>query len=92
MSRDTSGREYPMKYIVVVAQEQVGGSVGPLMTSYDDRRDAESAYHMELAYGIVSDKLVSDTVAILGTDGQVYAIQRVECKGATETTKDKTTE
>lgn len=71
-----------MKYIVVVAQEQVGGAIGPSMTPYDDIRDAESAYHMELAYGLPSDKLVADTVAIIGTDGQVYAIQRAECKGA----------
>lgn len=73
-----------MKYMVVVAQEQAGGSVGPSMTSYDDIRDAESAYHTELAYGLASDKLVSDTVAILGTDGRVYAIERVACRGAAD--------
>lgn len=81
-----------MKYIVVVAQEATDGTIEPSMTAYDSYTDAQSAYHMELAYGLVSEKLSADTCAIVGTDGQVYAITRIECKGATETTKDKTTE
>lgn len=81
-----------MKYIVVVAQEATDGTIGPSMKAYDSYTDAQSAYHMELAYGLVSDKLAADTCSIIGTDGQVYAITRIECKGATETTKDKTTE
>lgn len=75
-----------MKYIVVVAQEATDGTIGPSMTAYDSYTDAQSAYHMELAYGLVSDKLAADTCAIVGTDGQVYAISRAECKGASSAT------
>lgn len=74
-----------MKYIVVVAQEATDGTIGPSMTAYDSYTDAQSTYHMELAYGLVSDKLAADTCSIIGTDGQVYAIQRAECKGAAGT-------
>lgn len=81
-----------MKYIVVVAQEATDGTIGPSMTAYDSYVDAQSAYHMELAYGLVSEKLSADTCAIFGTDGQVYAIARVDCKGATKTTNGSTTE
>lgn len=73
-----------MKYIVVVAQEATDGTIRSSMTAYDSYTDAQSAYHMELAYGLVSDKLAADTCAIVGTDGQVYAITRVECKGAAD--------
>lgn len=81
-----------MKYIVVVAQEATDGTIGSSMKAYDSYVDAQSAYHMELAYGLVSEKLSADTCAIFGTDGQVYAITRVDCKGATKTTNGSTTE
>lgn len=81
-----------MKYIVVVAQEATDGTIGPSMTAYDSYTDAQSAYHMELAYGLVSDKLAADTCSIIGTDGQVYAITRVDCKGATKATNGSITE
>ena len=86
MSRDTSGREQHMKFIVMVAQEATDGTIGSSMKAYDSYVDAQSAYHMELAYGLVSEKLSADTCAIIGTDGQVYAITRVECKGASSAT------
>lgn len=73
-----------MKYVVVVAQEATDGTIGTSMKAYDSYTDAQSAYHMELAYGLVSEKLSADTCAIVGTDGQVYAISRAECKGATD--------
>lgn len=61
-----------MKYIVVVAQEATDGTIGPSMTAYDSYTDAQSAYHMELAYGAVSDKLSSDMAMLADTTGHVY--------------------
>ena len=60
-----------MKFIVMVAQEATDGTIGS---------------SMKAAYGLVSEKLSADTCAIIGTDGQVYAITRVECKGASSAT------
>lgn len=61
-----------MKYIVVVAQEATDGTIGPSMTAYDSYTDAQSAFHMELAYGAISDKLASDMAMLADTTGHVY--------------------
>lgn len=81
-----------MKYIVVVTQEATDGTIGPSMTAYDSYTDAQSAFHMELAYGAVSDKLASDMAMLADTTGHVYETcvvqglaKPVEEDGAAET-------
>lgn len=44
----------PKKYIVFEIQTNSNGAVGTLVTSYDDRPHAESAYHGVLASAAIS--------------------------------------
>lgn len=43
-----------MKYLVIEIQTQADGQVGNIVTAYDDRNTAESAYHSILASAAVS--------------------------------------
>lgn len=43
-----------MKYLVIEIQTNTDGSVGNIVTAYDDRNTAESAYHGILASAAVS--------------------------------------
>ena len=61
-----------MKYMTVVSQTKPDGTVNAAMTVHDEYQKAVSAYHMELAYGAVSDKLASDMAMIADTTGHVY--------------------
>ena len=61
-----------MKYITITAQSQPDGTVNTALTTYDEYQKAVSAYHMELAYGAVSDKLASDMAMLADTTGHVY--------------------
>lgn len=61
-----------MKYMTITAQTQPDGTVNTAMTTHDEYQKAVSAFHMELAYGAVSDKLASDMVMLVDTTGHVY--------------------
>lgn len=61
-----------MKYMTIVSQTQPDGTVNATMTVHDEYQKAVSAFHMELAYGAVSDKLASDMAMLADTTGQVY--------------------
>lgn len=61
-----------MKYVTVIAQTQPDGTVNAAMTVHDEYQKAVSAFHMELAYGAVSDKLSSDMAMLADTTGHVY--------------------
>lgn len=81
-----------MKYVTVIAQTQPDGTVNAEMTVHDEYQKAVSAYHMELAYGAVSDKLASDMAMLADTTGNVYETcvvqglaKPVEEDGASET-------
>ena len=43
-----------MKYLVMEIQTNADGSVGNIVTAYDDRNEAESAYHGILASAALS--------------------------------------
>lgn len=92
-----------MKYMTIIAQTQPDGTVNAAMTVHDEYQKAVSAFHMELAYGAVSDKLASDMAVILDSMGHVYdtcVVQglakpvEAESTGTTtsDTPEDKTTE
>ena len=61
-----------MKYMTIVSQTQPDGTVNAAMTVHDGYQKAVSAFHMELAYGAVSDKLASDMAMLADTTGRVY--------------------
>lgn len=81
-----------MKYMTIVSQTQPDGTVNAAMTTHDEYQKAVSAFHMELAYGAVSDKLASDMAMLADTTGHVYETcvvqglaKPVEEDGAAET-------
>lgn len=85
-----------MKYMTVVAQTTPDGTVNATMATHDEYQKAVSAFHMELAYGAISDKLASDMAVILDSTGHVYdtcvvqgLAKPVEASEET-TTEDKT--
>lgn len=59
-----------MKYIVNEIQTTSEGAVSTLTTTYDDRLDAESAYHMILAAAAKS-ALMMHTAMLYTNDGSV---------------------
>lgn len=61
-----------MKYMTIVSQTKPDGTVNAAMTVHEEYQKAVSAYHMELAYGAVSDKLASDMAMLADTTGHVY--------------------
>lgn len=92
-----------MKYMTVISQTKPDGTVNAAMTVHDEYQKAVSAFHMELAYGAISDKLASDMAVILDSTGHVYdtcVVQglakpvEAESTGTTtsDTPEDKTTE
>lgn len=58
--------------MTIIAQTQPDGTVNAAMTTHDEYQKAVSAFHMELAYGAVSDKLASDMAMLADTTGHVY--------------------
>ena len=67
-----------MKYMLVKGQEGEGGTIAAAVETYDTVAEARSAYHMELASALVSETLAADTVALIGTDGTLYALEHVD--------------
>ena len=59
------------KFIVLEIQTNVDGTVGNVVTAYDDRNQAESAYHSILASAAVSQLPVHAAV-ILTNGGYAY--------------------
>ena len=73
-----------MKYALTKMQEAKDGSIAVASESYATEREAMSAYHMELASALASEALVADTVALVGSDGVIYAIERAALASETD--------
>lgn len=58
------------KYILLECQTNADGSVGNLVSAYDDRNQAESAYHSVLAAAAISS-LPIHMAAIMTNEGYV---------------------
>ncbi len=54
----------PEKYVVVEIQTNSDGTIGNLVTAYDSRFAAESAFHGILAAAAISDKPVHAAVLL----------------------------
>jgi len=61
-------------YIVIEIQTNTDGSIGTIVNSYEDQRDAESKYHTILSYAAKS-QLPMHSAVILTNDGMGYASQ-----------------
>ncbi len=93
-----------MKYMTIVSQTQPDGTVNAAMTVHDEYQKAVSAYHMELAYGAVSDMaMLADTTGHVYetcvVQGLAKPVEAPSVAGSdtaettsTSTTEDKTTE
>ena len=53
-----------MKYILVEVQTNADGTVGNIVTAYDDRDTAESNWHLKMSYAKVSTLPVHSVVLI----------------------------
>lgn len=56
------------KYIVIELQTATDGTVGNIVRAYDDRLQAESAYHSVLAAAATS-KVPVHAAVMIGSDG-----------------------
>ena len=74
-----------MKYMTIVAQTMPDGSVASAMTAYDTLSEAQAAFHSELAAGLRSEALAEDMCAVLGADGRLWDVQRVEGRAESQT-------
>ena len=63
------------KYIVLEIQTNANGTVGNLVTAYDDRNAAESAYHSVLAAAALSDLPVHACV-LMTNSGYIINAER----------------
>ncbi len=70
-----------MRYLTVIAQETKDG-IACAMHDYATLAEAQSAYHSELASGLISDTLVGDMSAVLNTNGMLYNIDHIDGKAA----------
>ena len=61
-----------MKYLVIEIQVHADGQVGNIVTAYDDRNTAESAYHSILSSAAVSE-LACHSALIVTEEAQVIA-------------------
>ena len=57
------------KYVVLEIQTNADGTIGSLVTSYDNKLEAENKYHTVLAYAAVSNLPVHAAV-ILTNEGR----------------------
>ena len=64
-----------MKYLVIEIQTQADGTVSNIVTAYDDRNTAESAYHAILASAAVSS-LPCHAAMIVTNEAHVIAGSR----------------
>lgn len=60
-----------MKYIVIEIQQNLDGTIGNFVFSYDDRNQAESKYHSILASAAVSQVYIHSAVLMTSTGVQV---------------------
>ncbi len=56
-----------MKYIVIEVQKNVDGSIGNLVSAYDNRDEAENKYHTILAAAAISSVAVHSAVMMTDT-------------------------
>ena len=69
-----------MKYLVIEIQTNSDGTVGNLISSYDNRNEAERQYYLILAAAAIS-QLPIHTAVLLTNDGRLlehHAYKRVE--------------
>lgn len=66
-----------MKYVVLEIQTNQDGTVGALVSAYDSRNQAESAYHSVLASAALSG-LPTHAAALLTSEGNVLSSQWYE--------------
>ena len=62
-------------FIVLEIQTNTDGSIGTLITSYEDSYEAESKYHTVLSAAAIS-KLPLHTAVMLTNEGQVIKSER----------------
>lgn len=61
-----------MKFFNVVIQKQKDGAIAKTITEHETLEQAESAFHMELANGVISDVLAGDTCMVIDEVGNVF--------------------
>lgn len=66
-----------MKYVTLIIQTKLDGTVAPAVRSYDTLKEAEHAYYSELASGSGAGKLKSDFVAVFDNHGTSYMLGSV---------------
>lgn len=66
-----------MKHVVLEIQTNPDGTVGTLVSSFDGRLEAESAYHSVLAAAAISD-LPCHTAVLLTSDGEQWRAEHYE--------------
>lgn len=58
-----------MKYVVIEIQTQSDGTIGAIVTDFDNKLEAENKYHTILAYAAISNLPVHSAV-ILTNEGR----------------------
>lgn len=71
------------KYIVVEIQTSAEGTVSTIVTSHDNKLDAENKYHSVLAYAAISD-LPTHAAVILTNEGRTVKTEMYEHKAEEE--------
>ena len=72
-----------MQYFMVkMAHTTDGSDVASSLAGYKTKAEALSAFHSELAYALVSDKVVKDSVTVIDSDSEIIAMDSVEGLGA----------
>lgn len=61
-----------MKYFNIVIQKQKDGAIAKTITEHETLEQAESAFHTELASGVISDVLAADTCMVIDEVGNVF--------------------
>ena len=77
-----------MKYLVIEIQTTGEGTVSNIVTAYDDRNTAESAYHSILASAAVSE-LACHSALIVTEEAQVVAGARYRHEQPTPTQNEE---
>lgn len=61
-----------MKYFNIVIQKTKDGAIAKTITEHETIEQAESAFHAELASGVISDVLAGDTCMVIDEVGNVF--------------------
>lgn len=61
-----------MKYFVVIIQKHKDGAIAKTIAEHETIEQAESAFHTELASGVISDVLAGDTCMVIDEVGNVF--------------------